>query len=41
VWIEVQLATVPVEVALGVGRGCLDCDDAKGLLGLLQEAEVR
>ena len=39
--IEFQLATAPLEVALDVEKGYLDCDDAKRLLGLSPHAEVR
>ena len=40
--VEVQLSSVPLQAALDhVEKGCLDCGDAKGFLGLRSDAEVR
>ena len=39
--IEVQLSCEPLEAALDEDGGCLECSDAKRLLGLLPDAEVR
>ncbi len=38
--IEVQLSCTPLEAALDED-GCLECSDAKRLLGLRPDAEVR
>jgi hypothetical protein len=40
--VEVHLSSAPLQTALDhVEKGCLDCGDAKVLLGLRPDAEVR